>query len=283
MKFSCVTLEDMNEPKLICSDVDRTLVTKNLLLPEENKRWVRNVVLEKHIPFCIVSGRFRGSVDPLVRLLDVPVVKCCFNGNYIQDGDDVLYDRPADPEVVRKMLRFTRRKGMVNQIFDLDDWYTECNDGYWYDLQVKMSGKQGVVCDLDRLLDKWEKEGHRFYKLTPRSLDTGLVRIMVDTLRDAVGDVADVFLSSESILETAPKGTDKANAIPVLARRFSVTPDEIMAFGDFDNDLGMLKASGFSVAMGNARPELKSVASYVTDTCENAGVGKVIKKIFFGM
>jgi len=276
-----VLWDGMIDCKLICSDVDRTLVTQDLKLPDENRKWVRKVVEEKHIPFAIVSGRFRGSVEPVIKELGVSAIKCCFNGNFIQMGEEVLYDKPMDTDVVRKMLRYTRKAGMTTLIFDLDDWFMESDDAYWYNHQLRMSGKKGTLCNFDTLLDKWEKEGHPFYKMIPRSLDTDAVHTMVSTLQDAVGDQADIFLSSPYIVETAPKGTDKANVIPILAKRLGIRTDQVMAFGDYDNDLGMLKASGFPIAVANAQEELKRIASYVTASCDEAGVAQAIKKYFF--
>ena len=48
--------------------------------------------------------------------------------------------------------------------------------------------------------------------------------------------------------------------------------------GDGDNDLEMLKAVGFGVAMGNAEESVKAVADYVTDTNEEEGVAKAVEK-----
>ena len=58
----------------------------------------------------------------------------------------------------------------------------------------------------------------------------------------------------------------------------NIDRDEIMACGDGDNDLEMLKAVGFGVAMGNAEESVKAVADYVTDTNEEEGVAKAVEK-----
>ena len=58
-----------------------------------------------------------------------------------------------------------------------------------------------------------------------------------------------------------------------------VKREEIVAFGDNSNDIGMLQWAGTGVAMGNADPRLKTVADYITDTNVNAGVAKTIRRI----
>lgn len=50
-----------------------------------------------------------------------------------------------------------------------------------------------------------------------------------------------------------------------------------MAFGDGGNDIPMLMHVPLSVAMGNAKEDVKSIASYVTDTVENDGIYKAMK------
>ena len=55
---------------------------------------------------------------------------------------------------------------------------------------------------------------------------------------------------------------------------------ECIAFGDAHNDLEMLELSGVGVAMGNAHEILKSRVQHITDTNDNDGVGKFLKKFY---
>ena len=58
--------------------------------------------------------------------------------------------------------------------------------------------------------------------------------------------------------------------------------DEVMAFGDAENDIQMLKRAGVGVAMGNAMDEVKEIADIITDTNLNNGIGKIIDKMVLG-
>ena len=51
-----------------------------------------------------------------------------------------------------------------------------------------------------------------------------------------------------------------------------------MAVGHSENDLDILKTSGFSVAMENADEEIRSACDYVTSSCNDDGVGHAIAK-----
>ena len=54
-----------------------------------------------------------------------------------------------------------------------------------------------------------------------------------------------------------------------------------MSFGDSPNDMAMISESGFGVAMGNALPEVKEAADYVTSSCDDEGVSRAIKTLLF--
>ena len=70
----------------------------------------------------------------------------------------------------------------------------------------------------------------------------------------------------------------KGIALSTIAKQLGIDLKDVMALGDNLNDVSMLERVGYSVAMDNAAPEVKTVAKYVTDSNENSGVGKAIKK-----
>ena len=71
-------------------------------------------------------------------------------------------------------------------------------------------------------------------------------------------------------------GVSKASAIKILADKYNIANEEILAIGDSDNDLPMIKAAGCGVAMGNAVPSVLAACSRITDTCENDGFAKAV-------
>ena len=73
------------------------------------------------------------------------------------------------------------------------------------------------------------------------------------------------------------KDATKAKAIEELARIWGISQSEIVAFGDDLNDIDMLSYAGISVAMGNALDEVKAVADFICETCDNDGVAKWIE------
>ena len=86
----------------------------------------------------------------------------------------------------------------------------------------------------------------------------------------------DVLLSSEGNLEFVLPHTTKGTAVEALAKHWGFSPDEVMTLGDSENDLSMLRFAGASVAMGNAKPNIKEAARYETTDNNHHGVAKAI-------
>ncbi|MBD5238007.1 MAG: HAD family phosphatase [Bacteroidales bacterium] len=74
-----------------------------------------------------------------------------------------------------------------------------------------------------------------------------------------------------------PEGSDKSRGLQAMADHFGFDMSETMAFGDGSNDIGMLKAAGIGVAMGNAAPEVKAAADYVTTNDSDHGIVNALR------
>ena len=79
-------------------------------------------------------------------------------------------------------------------------------------------------------------------------------------------------------LEITSDRADKGEALLDLCTRLDIAREETMAIGDGNNDLGLMRAAGFSVAMGNSDEDVKEAADYVTDDNEHDGVATAIRK-----
>ena len=73
-------------------------------------------------------------------------------------------------------------------------------------------------------------------------------------------------------------GVSKGEALAFLAAHLGLAPEEVMAFGDANNDLTMLSWAGWSFAMANAMESVKKIAKYQTASNHEAGVGQAVEK-----
>ncbi len=80
------------------------------------------------------------------------------------------------------------------------------------------------------------------------------------------------------IVEVMKKDSSKRSGIEKIAEEFKIKPHEVICIGDSGNDEQMIEYAGLGVAMGNAFPEIKEIADYVTYSNEENGVAHVIDK-----
>lgn len=99
-------------------------------------------------------------------------------------------------------------------------------------------------------------------------------------MREILKKLPDVTLTTsfDHNLEIGGATTSKASALEALGKILGVSKDEIMACGDSPNDGAMMSIAGLPVAVGNAKDEIKAMATYVTDTNDNDGVAKAVEK-----
>lgn len=98
---------------------------------------------------------------------------------------------------------------------------------------------------------------------------------------DAVGEVVGArgvlaFSGAEGLVEIAPPGVSKAQALQRWCRERGIGPEAVWAFGDMPNDLPMLGWAGTAYAVANAHPDVLSAATAVAPHHEQDGVAQVV-------
>jgi phosphoglycolate phosphatase (TIGR01487 family) len=85
---------------------------------------------------------------------------------------------------------------------------------------------------------------------------------------------------SNQMVNILPDGVNKGAALKKAAEIIGIPCSKIAAFGDSLNDLPMLKASGFPIAVGNAEREVKEIAEYVCKNSVGEGVLEGLNVLF---
>lgn len=83
---------------------------------------------------------------------------------------------------------------------------------------------------------------------------------------------------SENFADVYPAGSGKERGIAAVNAALGVDNSQVMAFGDGENDIGMLKLAGVGVAMGNASPRVQAEADYVTASVDEGGVMQAVRR-----
>lgn len=108
--------------------------------------------------------------------------------------------------------------------------------------------------------------------------DPGLYRMIETAVKRTAPDVY-ITHNVPYRMEISSKESGKDTGILWAAKQLGISPEEILAFGDADNDVGMLQNAGIGVALKNAAAECREAADYVTDlTCEEDGAAAFIEE-----
>ena len=83
--------------------------------------------------------------------------------------------------------------------------------------------------------------------------------------------------SRKVIYEAFNNQSDKGVMLKFLADRLGYSMDQVIAFGDSQNDSEMMAQAGLGICMGNGTPEAKAAADYVTDDIDKDGIWKALK------
>ena len=78
-----------------------------------------------------------------------------------------------------------------------------------------------------------------------------------------------------------PKGIDKGRSLKEIADYYNMSMDDVIAFGDEENDLTMIEMAGCGIVMGNGTDFMKSKADFITKTNDEDGIAYYLEKFVF--
>ena len=174
---------------------------------------------------------------------------------------------------MKNILDISRQSKVHLNLYYKDEMYidSESEEGLIY---AKRSGVPYIVENFENYKGKISTKGLFIGE------NTRLVELKKE-LEEKIDELNYVF-SSPSYLEVLPKGSNKGLGVLEMLKRFGLTTDEAMAFGDQWNDLEMLKTVKYGYLMGNADEKLKEKFSHdrITLTNDEDGILYILNKYF---
>jgi Cof subfamily protein (haloacid dehalogenase superfamily) len=85
--------------------------------------------------------------------------------------------------------------------------------------------------------------------------------------------------SGPNYLEITHQSVSKGAALKQLIEHLMLEPEKVIAIGDQQNDISMFKVAGLAIAMGNATPEVKSVATLIAPSNDEGGLAWAINEL----
>ena len=256
----------------IVTDMDGTLLNPQRAISDYTLE-VLNACKQKGIRIIPASGRTRASMRPYLNRLNTGMPYIGGNGSEIVGADHELIEQlTLDIPLAKELCRRLAAEGFHVQIYGDDAFYyaRECKESEYYKRSSGLPGK--AVGELAQFL----------HFRTPKILSIGdpaLVEKMLPVMNREYEGRAFFTISEVNFLEAEPIGATKGEALARLAAmRGDILPEKTVAFGDNLNDMTLLMFTPHSVAMGNARQELKDAAAYVCRTNAEDGLARFLEE-----
>ncbi|GHU82864.1 hypothetical protein FACS189468_7510 [Spirochaetia bacterium] len=99
-------------------------------------------------------------------------------------------------------------------------------------------------------------------------------------LTQRYGNTISIVRSSDTFLEIIAAGVSKGTGLYHALEHLGLSPDQVIAFGDEENDLPMFKAAGFSAAPANAKSEVLKAADFKIPSNAEDGVAVFLGELF---
>lgn len=260
---------------LIALDLDGTLLNDEKKISERNKQAIEKAIKQGHIVVIATGRPYRASRMYHEELqLNTPLVN--FNGAFVHHpGNDEFgsFHEPMDLEVAKTIIETCEAFQVKNIMVEvIDDFYLKYHDQVLVDVftmgdsPIKFGNLNEIITENPTSILVHPEDHH--------------VNELKDLLKQAHAEVVDqrVWGAPWNIIEIIKAGLNKAIGLQKIANYYSIAPDQIIAFGDEDNDLEMLEYAGVGVAMANAINELKDVAKYTTLSNEEDGIAVFLEE-----
>lgn len=259
--------------KLIALDLDGTLLNSAMKLSEANGEALRRA-LERGVQVVLATSRWFGLAKRTADRLGTGAPLICSNGALVRrpgDGRELLH-LPLDREVARAVTALGDEQGW--------EMFTTIGEATY------MRPRPGIIPE--RL-----PGGLRLAERQSPRLEEGDPTAVIVFGKEAVEEIVRRFAAGYDgraafsinrppslphyAVVTHPEA-DKGRALELVCRELGVAPEETMAMGDSESDVGMLKVAGLGVAVENATPEAKAAAREVAPSHDADGVAWAVRR-----
>jgi len=284
---------DPKKIKALAIDLDGTILLPNTTLGERTQSCIKNLI-SNGMEIIIATGR---SVEASERFripmgAEGPMVY--FNGAEIVEmpSGKILYTNFIGKDVVDFGTDIARDLGIHFQVYlpagISPDTGKHGNNQQWEQLLIEKFGPEAqlykdhtgiepVIKDLKSIAALPDLEGciKGMYIADPSLHDEIRKRI-----NERFGGRISVMRSFPTFLEILNKGVSKGEGLKIAMEYRGLKPEEVIAFGDEENDLPMAGAAGFFAVPENARVKIQEAADLVYGSIADEGLAEYLEDTF---
>ncbi len=270
-------MSNARRARLLVLDVDGTLLTTDYQITMATCRAVQHVA-SQGVQVILASARSPGALRLIMGELGITGLAISYTGALtcrLYPDSDIPTEVVAEQRMNLSSAHIVLRSALEQEIsvgwYIGDDWYVPRLDA-----ALRLEGElTGVMPTVVPDLAHFTESPHKLLCLAGDPALLPRLSLLANTLpQDCTGQFSYV-----SYLEITHQGVDKASALLALGQQLGIATAEMVAIGDAENDITMLRLVGFGIAMGNASPEVQAAADWVTDTNNQDGVATAIARL----
>lgn len=269
--------------KLIATDMDGTFLDGQGSFDRERFSRVLDKLEEEKIPFVIASGNGIGRLLQLFQGFEERLIFVADNGAHVYQNGKTMIRRAIQQEETKAILKFFQGRwaDVCLMLSNEENIYMQAGAGMPFagtDLPIEpeqMTAFQNRVTYLDDL---------SAYPVSDSIYKVGLwvpearVESITEEFNQAFHGQLVAVTSGYGSVDILPQGIHKAWGLEQVLTSLDIEPEQVMAFGDSDNDIELLSYVDYSYAMENATDKVKAVAKYMAPSHLEAGVLQVIEE-----
>lgn len=255
----------------VVTDIDDTLLGDRKEMPAVNAVALKRVA-SRGIPVVLASGRMTPCIEPFYDRIGIDGPVMAYNGALLRttrgEGRKTLYHQPLGAEVVSLLIDYALAHAVQLNLYQDDVLYGHDSPDLKpaRDIYMRRTGAVYRLTDLRRFKNCTSCKA---IFIAPNEERDRLYGEFSSTLKAR----ATLARTDPEYLEFTAPGVHKGVSLQALARHYGLDLARIMAIGNGDNDVDMVAAAGYGVAVQNATDAVKQAAGYVTRA--RAGDGAV--------
>lgn len=261
--------------KLIALDMDGTLLRGDKTISDTTKSALERA-REKGVKVVLASGRPLDGLTRYLEELDLigeEEYVLSFNGALVQNTKtkQIIAKTALDGRDVKYLYNLSKEVGVNIHAF-LSAGLATPKMSRYTELEATMNNIRVDTIDFDTVDDNDEVAKIMMID-EPEILEEAIKKLPKE-----IYEKYTVVRSAPYFLEFLNKESNKGEGVKALADHLGIDAKEVICVGDAGNDLDMIKYAGLGVAMGNAFPEVKEIANFITKSNEEDGVAHVIEQ-----
>ena len=250
--------------KIFASDMDKTFLTSQSEVPKDFSKTLE-LIKKKDLHFVLASGRALYNMKDKMNHFADKLDFVSDNGAFVHIQGKTIYKSVMNKKIIDSLIKEGRKYDETSIVLVAEDTaYVELFNEQHKELLHEYYLDFTVVDDLTEIKED-------IVKLTYLNIDSAH-HIYNNHLAPLFSDDVNMVLSGEVWIDTMNKDVNKGNGLKKVLDYYGLDFDELIAFGDYHNDIQMMELAKKSYAVDNAHPDVKEIADEIIESNDNNAV-----------